>query len=97
MISQDAPGLVFLDREYYAILYGKMHQISEKICIITVKDIVYYPKKKTLSEKLSQLVSGNPKISVNKIMNDLGIEMNDINMLNRMKYDLILPPLKISM
>lgn len=60
-------------------------------------EIVYYPKKKTLSEKLSQLVSGNPKISVNKIMNDLGIEMNDINMLNRMKYDLILPPLKISM
>ena len=60
-------------------------------------EIVYYPKKKTLSEKLSQLVSGTPKISVNKIMNDLGIEMNDINMLNRMKYDLILPPLKISM
>ncbi len=60
-------------------------------------EIVYYPKKKTLSEKLSQLVSGNPKISVNKVMNDLGIEMNDINMLNRMKYDLILPPMKISM
>lgn len=60
-------------------------------------EIVYYPKKKTLSEKLSQLFSGNQKISVNKIMNDLGIEMNDINMLNRMKYDLILPPMKISM
>lgn len=34
-----------LSREYYAILYGKMHKISENICIITVKDIVYYQNK----------------------------------------------------
>lgn len=59
-------------------------------------EIAYYPKKKTLSEKLSQLISGGPKISVNKIMNDLGIEGNDINMLKRMKYDAVLPPFKMS-
>lgn len=34
-----------LSKEYFAILYGKMHQISEDLCIITVKDIVYYLKK----------------------------------------------------
>lgn len=59
-------------------------------------EIAYYPKKKSLSEKLSQLISGGPKISVNKVMNDLGMESNDINMLKRMKYDAVLPPFKMS-
>lgn len=31
-----------LSKEYYAILYGKMHLVTDNICIITVKDIVYY-------------------------------------------------------
>ncbi len=59
-------------------------------------EIAYYPKKKSLSEKLSQLISGGPKVSVNKVMNDLGIETKDINMLKRMKHDAVLPPFKMS-
>lgn len=59
-------------------------------------EIAYYPKKKTLSEKLSQLISGGPKISVNKVMNDMGIENGDIDMLKRMKYDAVLPPFKMN-
>lgn len=59
--------------------------------------IAYYPKQKSLSEKLSQLMSGSRKISVNKVMNGLGIELNDINMLQQLKYDTVLPPFKMSM
>ena len=31
-----------LSQEYYAILYGKTHQVDNDLMIITVKDIVYY-------------------------------------------------------
>ena len=34
-----------LEHEYYAVLYGKKHQIDDKIAIIVVKDIVYYEGK----------------------------------------------------
>ena len=34
-----------LDKEYYAVLYGKMNTVTKGICIITVKDIVYYKDK----------------------------------------------------
>lgn len=30
-------------------------------------------------------------------MNGLGIELNDINMLQQLKYDTVLPPFKMSM
>lgn len=59
-------------------------------------NITYYPKKKTFQEKLAQMLGSGPKISVNKVVNDLGFESNDINMLKRMKYNAVLPPVKIS-
>lgn len=59
-------------------------------------NITYYPKRKTFQEKLSQMLSGGPKISVNKVVNDLGFEINDINMLKRLEYNTVLPPFKIS-
>ena len=34
-----------LEHEYYAILYGKKHQIDDKVAIIVVKDVVYYEGK----------------------------------------------------
>lgn len=34
-----------LSREYYAILYGKTHQVDKDLRIITVTDIVYYQSK----------------------------------------------------
>ncbi len=33
-----------LDREHYAILYGKFHRVSDDTCIITIKDQKYYEK-----------------------------------------------------
>lgn len=58
-------------------------------------EVVYYPKSKTFQEKLAQMLRGGSKISVNKVVNDLGFGTNDINMLNRMKYDTVLPPFRI--
>lgn len=58
-------------------------------------NIVYYPKRKTFQEKLAQMLGSGPKISVNKVVNDFGFGTNDINMLNRMKYDTVLPPFRI--
>ena len=29
-------------KEYYAVLLGKMHQVSDKTCIITIKDALYF-------------------------------------------------------
>lgn len=59
-------------------------------------NITYYPKKKTLQEKLAQMLEGGPKISVNKVVNDLGFEVKEINMLKRMNYDAVLPPFRVS-
>lgn len=59
-------------------------------------NITYYPKKKTLQEKLAQMLEGGPKISVNKVVNDFGFEVKEINMLKRMKYDAVLPPFRVS-
>lgn len=59
-------------------------------------NITYYPKKKTLQEKLAQILDGGPKISVNKVVNDLGFEVKDINILKRMNYNAVLPPFKLS-
>lgn len=41
------------------------------------------------------MLGSGPKISVNKVVNDFGFGTNDINMLNRMKYDTVLPPFRI--
>lgn len=58
-------------------------------------NITYYPKKKTFQEKLAQMLSGGPKISVNKVVNDLGFDSKEINMLKRMEYNTVLPPFVI--
>lgn len=59
--------------------------------------IVYYPKPKTLQEKLTELFGSGPKISVNKIINQMGLEIQSINMLQRLKYETILPPFNLNM
>lgn len=60
-------------------------------------NIIYYPKAKTLSEKLSELLGGGSKISVNKVMNQIGLDPKSVNMLKRMKNEAVLPPFNINM
>ena len=59
--------------------------------------ILYYPKPKTLQEKLAEFMGMEPKISVNKIINQMGLDIQSINVLQRLKYDTVLPPFKLNM
>ena len=59
-------------------------------------NITYYPKRKTLQEKLAQVLQGGPKISVNKVVNDLGFRSKDINMIKRLGFDAVLPPFTLN-
>lgn len=61
-------------------------------------NIVYYPKKKTIQEKFAELMRGNRKrVEGVKILNEIGIDINDLSMLKRFEYDAILAPFKLSM
>ncbi|MDD4557025.1 MAG: signal peptide peptidase SppA [Alphaproteobacteria bacterium] len=64
--------------------------------------LIYYPRKKTFQEKLSEFVGGgfsaqSSQTKINGVLFDLGIDIEDVNMLKRMKYDTILTPMKIFM
>lgn len=60
-------------------------------------NIVYYPKAKTFQEKLAELLNGGPKISVNKVINQIGLDPKSFNMLQRMKNEAVLPPFSLEM
>ena len=59
--------------------------------------IAYYPKAKTLQEKIAELVGGGPKISVNKVINQMGLDIESVNMLKRLQYETVLPPFKLDL
>lgn len=61
-------------------------------------NIIYYPKEKTLQEKLREAIQGQTStVSTKKILEELNIELNDVNMLQHLQYDTILSPMKINM
>lgn len=60
--------------------------------------LVYYPKTKTIQEKLAELVGGkNSRIESSQILSNFGIDINELNMLKRFEYDTMLVPFKMSM
>ncbi len=59
--------------------------------------IEFYPKEKTLQEKLQQLVGSGKGLVVSETAKIFGDEMQNIQMLNRLKYNAILPPMQIEM
>ncbi len=59
--------------------------------------IIYYPKAKTLQEKIAELVSGGPKISVNRAIKQMGLDIEAVNMLKRLQYETVLPPFELNM
>lgn len=59
--------------------------------------IAYYPKAKTLQEKIAELVGGGPKISVNKVINQMGLDIESVNVLKRLQYETVLPPFKLDL
>ena len=59
--------------------------------------VVYYPGEKSLQEKISELLSGRPRIFVNKAVKDFGFDGEEVNMLLRMQYETALPPFRVNM
>lgn len=59
--------------------------------------IAYYPKEKTLQEKIQQLVNGSRGIYMRKVLSDFEAELEQLKLLSRLRYDAVLPPLQINM
>lgn len=59
--------------------------------------IVEFPRAKTLPEKISELISGAPRISVQKVIEDSGLPLRQMKLLQRLQYDAVLPPFDIAM
>ena len=59
--------------------------------------IVEFPRAKTLPEKISELVNGAPRISVQKVMEHSGLPLREMRLLQRLRYDAVLLPLDIAM
>lgn len=59
--------------------------------------ILYYPKEKTLQEKIRQLVNGGRGVYMSGTLGSFSSELNELKQLNRLRYDAVLPPLRINM
>lgn len=58
-------------------------------------DILVYPKAKTLAEKINDLLRRSPQISINRLASKIGLDIQDINMLQHLQYDSIIAPFTI--
>lgn len=60
-----------------------------------VVSIVFYPKQKTLQEKISELTGGMQATAARRVQMELGLDISVFGMLKRLQYDTVLPPLMI--
>lgn len=56
---------------------------------------IYYPKPKSLQEKLEDLLGSGPQAAVNRLQSDLGLDNDSLIMLKRLQYDLMMAPVKL--
>ena len=59
--------------------------------------IAFYPQPKTFAEKINELLQKSPQISINQLANKMGLDIQGLNVLQRMQYDCILTPFMINM
>lgn len=59
--------------------------------------ISYYPKEKTMQEKIQQLMGAGKNIYVNKVISEFKPEFEELRILQRLQYDAVLPPFKMSL
>ena len=57
--------------------------------------VIYYPKKKSLSEKIGELLNSAPMASVSRLKSVLGADVRQLKMLQRLDYDLMMVPVQI--
>ena len=58
-------------------------------------DILMYPKPKTFAEKLNDFIRKSPQISINRLATKIGLDIQDINVLQHLQYDCITAPFSI--
>lgn len=58
--------------------------------------IIYYPKQKTLQEKISEVLNNAPMVAVRKLKANLGLDIQGFNVLQRLQYDAALVPFVMS-
>ncbi len=58
--------------------------------------LVFYPKPKTLQEKLNEVLSSAPMFSSLVLVKQLGIDTEKLSILKRWQYDAVLPPIKFN-
>lgn len=56
--------------------------------------IEFYPRPKTMAEKISELLSASPYAMIDKLTTQIGLDKDSINVLKRLKYDAVMPPIK---
>ena len=59
--------------------------------------IAEFPRPKTLSEKINELINGTPQISAGKILQNSGLPWQKLQLLHRLQYDAVLLPFEIVM
>ena len=59
--------------------------------------LAVYPKPKTLQEKISELLSSAPVVSMEEGAAKLGLDIRSLNMLKQLQYDAVMLPLRINM
>ncbi|MDR1694483.1 MAG: signal peptide peptidase SppA [Lactobacillaceae bacterium] len=66
--------------------------------IDTIVSVIYYPKKKTMQEKLAEFINGKTSmVQGTEVFESMGVDLEDYKLLQRMEYDAVLPPFKLSM
>ena len=54
--------------------------------------VAYYPRAKTLQQKLAEVVGGGTQIRTERLISEIGLDIQTINMLKRLQYNAVLPP-----
>lgn len=75
--------------------FNKALGIAKELAGIKPEDkftIAYYPKQKTLQEKISEVLGTVPMVAAKKVKADLGLDIESLTVLKRMQYDAVLLP-----
>lgn len=59
--------------------------------------LLYYPRRPSFQEKLETYLQNGGGIPAVKVLEDFGISAEDFRLLQRLKFDAVLPPVKIEM
>ena len=59
--------------------------------------LVYYPRRQSFQEKLAEFLENGGSLPAVKLPENIGIDVEDFKLLQRLQYDAVLPPFKLEM